>query len=429
MGDYQTEGAAKSPGRGIANCSSLENITFPKKLTGMEYFAFSRCSSLKNIVLPEGITDIKQGAFEYCTNMESIILPESLISIDVGVFEGCERSEEIRLPSNVRDVYIDAFGNGENISLKNIEVDSRNISYSSEEGVLYNKEKTSLLLLCYPNGKKENTFTIPDSVQHIGHRAFYRHEYLTNITIPQTVTDIDSIAFEGGKLKDITILNKECAFYEDEDPDFLCISSDAVIHGYPRSTAEAYAKKYNHTFKAIEEQSGNKTPVSDHESSKNVKVSKIKISGLSHKIAVGKSMTLKAEVLPSDASNKGITWVSGNKKYVTVNSRGKVTVRKSGKTVTITAAAEDGSGKKATYKITPVKNRVKKIIIFGKKKVKAGRFLQLTVKVTATGKSANKTVTWKSSNDKYAMVNKKGKVTATCSAIYLWTRSVNSNAS
>ena len=37
MGDYQTEGAAKSPGRGIANCSSLENITFPKKLTGMEY--------------------------------------------------------------------------------------------------------------------------------------------------------------------------------------------------------------------------------------------------------------------------------------------------------------------------------------------------------------------------------------------------------
>ncbi len=116
-----------------------------------------------------------------------------------------------------------------------------------------------------------------------------------------------------------------------------------------------------------------------------------------------------------------------SKKYVTVNSRGKVTVRKSGKTVTITAAAEDGSGKKATYKITPVKNRVKKIIIFGKKKVKAGRFLQLTVKVTATGKSANKTVTWKSSNDKYAMVNKKGKVTATCSAIYLWTRSVNSN--
>ena len=429
MGDYQTEGAAKSPGRGIANCSSLENITFPKKLTGMEYFAFSRCSSLKNIVLPEGITDIKQGAFEYCTNMESIILPESLISIDVGVFEGCERSEEIRLPSNVRDVYIDAFGNSENISLKDIEVDSRNISYSSEEGVLYNKEKTSLLLLCYPNGIKENTFTIPDSVQHIGHRAFYRHEYLTNITIPQTVTDIDSIAFEGGKLKDITILNKECAFYEDEDPDFLCISSDAVIHGYPGSTAEAYAKKYNHTFKAIEEQSGNKTPVSDHESSKNVKVSKIKISGLSHKIAVGKSMTLKAEVLPSDASNKGITWESGNKKYVTVNSRGKVTVRKSGKTVTITAAAEDGSGKKATYKITPVKNRVKKIIIFGKKKVKAGRFLQLTVKVTATGKSANKTVTWKSSNDKYAMVNKKGKVTATCSAIYLWTRSVNSNAS
>ena len=80
-----------------------------------------------------------------------------------------------------------------------------------------------------------------------------------------------------------------------------------------------------------------------------------------------------------------------------------------GKTVTITAIANDGSGKTATYKIAAMKGIVKKITIPGKKSVKAGKTLKLKAKVKAT-KGANKKLLWKSSNIKYATVTSSGKV-------------------
>ncbi len=95
-----------------------------------------------------------------------------------------------------------------------------------------------------------------------------------------------------------------------------------------------------------------------------IKVSKIKISGDSKKVAAGKKVKLTAEVSPSDAVNKSVTWESGNKKVATVNNSGVVTIKKGsgGKTiklkakvnnsgkvkkVKITAMATDGSGKKS----------------------------------------------------------------------------------
>ena len=146
-----------------------------------------------------------------------------------------------------------------------------------------------------------------------------------------------------------------------------------------------------------------------------VKVSSIKISGISGKIAAGKKIQLSAVISPSNAANKQIKWTTSNKKIATVNSKGLVRIKAKtgGRSVTITAAAADGSGKKATYKIKIMKDAVKKVAISGKKtkSVKAGKKLQLKAKVTAA-KKANKKLRWTCSNTKYATVNSKGKVTA-----------------
>lgn len=147
---------------------------------------------------------------------------------------------------------------------------------------------------------------------------------------------------------------------------------------------------------------------------KTVKVSKITVSGASKTIAAGKKITLTAEVSPADATNKAVTWTSSNTKYATVNSKGVVTTKSkgAGKTVTITATAADGSGVKADYKIKLVKHKVKSIKLkASSKSVKAGKKVTVKASVKTTGKTANKTLKWSSSNTKYATVNSKGVVT------------------
>ena len=151
--------------------------------------------------------------------------------------------------------------------------------------------------------------------------------------------------------------------------------------------------------------------------SKKVKVTSIRLSGLSKQIAAGKKLTLKVTVLPKTASNKKLLWKSSNTKVATVTQGGVVTLKKKtgGKKVTITATATDGSKKYASWKITSMKGIVKKIKITGSKPVKAGKKLKLKAKVTAT-KKANKKLLWISSNTKYATVNAKGIVTTKKSA-------------
>lgn len=142
------------------------------------------------------------------------------------------------------------------------------------------------------------------------------------------------------------------------------------------------------------------------------KVAKITVTAPSNKLSAGKKVKLTANI-SNNASNKNIKWTTSNKKYATVDKNGVVKFNKkaAGKTVTITAYATDGSGKKATFKIKIMKGTVKKIKITGKKMVKAGKTLSLKAKVTAS-KGANKKLKWTSSNTKYATVSGSGKVKA-----------------
>lgn len=145
------------------------------------------------------------------------------------------------------------------------------------------------------------------------------------------------------------------------------------------------------------------------------KVQKIAVSGISNKIAASRSISLRATVKPSNASNKKLQWKSSNTKYATVSQSGKVTTKKAGagKKVTITANATDGSKIKGSYTIQIKKHAVSKISLKAKStSVKAGKSVQIKATVKTTGKDANKTLKWSSCNTKYATVNSKGKVVA-----------------
>ena len=104
-----------------------------------------------------------------------------------------------------------------------------------------------------------------------------------------------------------------------------------------------------------------------------------------------------------------------SKKFATVNSRGVVTTKKAGtgKNVTITAKAQDGSGVSGKVKIKIVKHAVRKITLKCRSRsVRPGKKVTVKATVKTTGKKANKVLAWSSSNKKYATVNSKGVVSA-----------------
>lgn len=166
------------------------------------------------------------------------------------------------------------------------------------------------------------------------------------------------------------------------------------------------------SIKVTENNQNSQTPqTSQNSAAKQIKVNKIKLQGLSNKIAAGKQLKLTAAILPENATNKKILWKSSNPKVATVTQTGVVTLKKKsgGKKAVITAAAADGSGAKAFWKVTSMKGIVKKVKLTGNKPVKAGKSVKLKAKIKAT-KKANKKLLWTSSNTKYATVNAKGVV-------------------
>ena len=148
-----------------------------------------------------GVTSIGNNAFENCTSMTSITIMNGVTSIGYGAFNNCSSLTNITIPDSVISIGEGAFGSCD--CLTSIVVNSGNTAYSSVDGVLFNKSKTTIIAC--PCGLADN-YTIPSSVISISKYAFYNCKSLTSITIPDGVTSISYFAFFNcTSLKNITI--------------------------------------------------------------------------------------------------------------------------------------------------------------------------------------------------------------------------------
>jgi len=146
--------------------------------------------AIRTIIIEENVTSIGNYAFFLCSSLTSITIPNSVTSIGGSAFNACGLTS-ITIPKNVASVENNAFSNC--TRLTSINVDADNLNYASENGVLFNKAKTTLLI--YPAGKTENLYTLPNSVATIKSSAFFNCQGLTSITIPNSVTSVEYRAF------------------------------------------------------------------------------------------------------------------------------------------------------------------------------------------------------------------------------------------
>lgn len=135
--------------------------------------------------------------------IKSIIIQNGVESIARAALWGCENLTNISIGADVGspDKFDDWFV--EQRKLETIDVNKNNPYFSSNNGVLFNKDKTELLM--YPAGKKDTSYVVPSSVTTIHNQAFQFCTYLKNITIPNSVNDIGYCAFNKSSLTSVSI--------------------------------------------------------------------------------------------------------------------------------------------------------------------------------------------------------------------------------
>ncbi|MBP5525707.1 MAG: leucine-rich repeat domain-containing protein [Paludibacteraceae bacterium] len=173
------------------NCKSLTYVKVSGGVTNMGVATFSGCENLETVVLGDGIKKISNSLFKGCASLSDINIPASVTEIDESAFEGCASLTSIDIPANVTNIVEYAFYGCKNLA--SIKVDDKNTTYSSVDGVLYNKEKTILIQV---PGKIQGKFTILFGVTNIASGAFGSCEGLTGVKIQNTVTNISEFAFE-----------------------------------------------------------------------------------------------------------------------------------------------------------------------------------------------------------------------------------------
>ena len=230
-------------------CRSLTSINIPDSVTSIGDGAFYLCDSLPSIRIPNGVTSIGEREFNSCKSLTSINIPDSVTSIGDNAFYDCISLPEIRIPNSVTSIGDEAFNRcksftsinipesvtsiGEQVfyaceNLTSITVDSGNRYYSANNGVLFNKSQTELLV--YP-GKRSDFYSIPDGVTSIAGYAFNSYLDLKSISMPKSVTNIADHGFTYcSGLRDVYYGSSEAQWNEitiGSDNDYLL---NATIH-------------------------------------------------------------------------------------------------------------------------------------------------------------------------------------------------------
>ena len=165
--DYTSNGLTKS---------NVKTAILGTNVTSIGFDAFFDASSLTSVTIPDGVTSIGDNAFAAAYSLTSITFGENSLvnSIGINAFMGT-RLTSIAIPDGVTSIEGDAFHFI--TSLTSIIVDTFNSHYTSVDGALFNKNKS--ILIQYPIGKTDTSYTIPDTVTSIGSLAFAEASSLT----------------------------------------------------------------------------------------------------------------------------------------------------------------------------------------------------------------------------------------------------------
>lgn len=225
----------------LCSCGDFEDVSQPGSQTlssdyeievrdGMATILFhSYDSETKVITIPETInastvTAIGEDAFYQHTLTQEIVLPQTLERIEGSCFYRCFSLKKSTIPAKVHHVGSNPYFRCS--SLEAITVDPKNQYFSDIDGVLFDKQATTLI--AYPEGKADESYTVPASVTKINGDAFGYHTSMKKLYILSNVTEFD-------------------------DGNMFVYPEEITLYVEAGSAAEEYAQKHNLNYELVPE--------------------------------------------------------------------------------------------------------------------------------------------------------------------------------
>ncbi len=210
----------------FADCYNLRSVKMPDSVTSIGNYAFYSDVNLESIEIPASVTSIGARAFEdtkwfknkiaeegtviingtllYCDPEGDYVVPDGVTHITFGSLDGSEsintKLKTVTIPKSVREIDLNTFMYIENVTA--INVAEGNEAFSSLDGVLFNKNKTALIV--YPKAKVSEEYVIPDTVETICSDAFYQAE-TKKVVIPDSVRNVEPYAFDICQMSEVRI--------------------------------------------------------------------------------------------------------------------------------------------------------------------------------------------------------------------------------
>ncbi len=141
--------------------------------------------------IPEGTLGIAECAFYKCANLTRVTIPDSVMHLGDRAFFLCSGLTAVTIPAGVTEVGLNPFAACK--ALTAVAVAPENPVLTTVDGVLFGKADRRLI--CYPIGRTDTAYTVPQGIRDIGGYAFSNSPNLTRVTLPDGVTSIGRYAF------------------------------------------------------------------------------------------------------------------------------------------------------------------------------------------------------------------------------------------
>lgn len=197
--------------------------------------AFWDDRQLKDIKLSKSITELSSYLFGNCIKLQNFEIPVNVTKISDCSFGGCIEINSIKISKNLQEININAFYNC--TKLNNIEIDKENKNFNFENGILFNKEKTQMIIIL-PNAIKVDTLVVPNTVTTLKVSNLTSYSQLTKLELPESITYIDPSMFQTLKINKITIDSNNSTYMATDEAIYSKDKTQMVFYFIQKANVE-----------------------------------------------------------------------------------------------------------------------------------------------------------------------------------------------